>query len=95
MRALLTIRDLKALLQVSESTLRRWLAATRAGTGNFPWPINGFGKKLLFRPEDIEAWIAAGRQQQQVPNFESASQRSKRHTAALKSLKQKGVKINN
>jgi hypothetical protein len=95
MRALFTLQDLIRILNYSEATLRRYIADARLGIGNFPLPVNdGFKRKLLFRPEDIESWIAASRQQQPVQNIESASQRSKRHTAAMKSLKLKGVKIN-
>jgi predicted DNA-binding transcriptional regulator AlpA len=92
MRKLLTFRDLLLILQISEPTLRRYIANARRGTGNFPLPVNdGFKRKLLFRPEDIESWLAAGRQQQPVHNFDTASQRSKRHSAAMKSLAGKGV----
>jgi predicted DNA-binding transcriptional regulator AlpA len=93
MQKLLTLRDLLPLLQVSEATIRRWLAETRRGAGNFPKPVNGFKRKLLFRPEDIESWAAAGRQQQPVRNIETASQRSKRHATALDRLRAKGVSV--
>ena len=91
MQALLTLQDLLPLLKVSEPTIRRWLAETRKGTGSFPMPINGFKRKLLFHPDEIERW--AGCRQQPTPVFESASQRSKRHTAAMKALEKKGVCI--
>ena len=91
MKKLLTLRDLMLILNCSESTLRRRHAETLAGIGNFPRSVNGFGKKLLFRPEDIEAWAAAGRPPPVA--VESTSQRSKRHAAALKRLQSKGVRI--
>jgi integrase len=62
METLLTIRDLQDLLRVSEATLRRWLAEARKGTGDFPKPVNGFKRKLLFRPVDVEAWAGYQRQ---------------------------------
>ena len=95
MQKLLTVQDLLPILQVSEATLRRWLAETRAGRGNFPKPITGFKRKLLFHSDDIERW--AGCQQQPTPTAktESPTQRSKRHTAAMNRLKSKGVRIAN
>ena len=93
MKTLLTLRDLMLLLNLSEATLRRRIAESRAGIGNFPKPVTGFRRKLLFRPEDIEAWAAAGRPPPVA--VESASQRSKRHTTAMKRLESKGVRITN
>ena len=92
MQKLLTLRDLLPILQVSEPTIRRWLAEARRGTGNFPKPINGFKRKLLFHPAEIERW--AGCQQQPPPvAFESTTQRKKRHAAAMESLSRMGVNI--
>jgi len=91
MRQFLTLKDLIFILNESEATIRRRHAEARRGVGNFPQSVNGYKRKLLFRPEDIESWAAAVRQQQPVPHIESASQRSKRHTAAMASLIQKGV----
>jgi len=91
MQKLLIVQDLLPILQVSEATLRRWLAETRAGRGNFPKPITGFKRKLLFNPDEIEAWTAAGRPPPVA--VEPASQRSKRHAAAMKRLQSKGVRV--
>jgi predicted DNA-binding transcriptional regulator AlpA len=93
MKPLLTILDLVNLLRVSESTLRRWIAESRRGLNSFPKPVNGFKRKLLWHPVDIELWMTAGRQQQPVPNFGSPTERKKRHTAAMSRLQSKGVKI--
>ena len=57
MQALLTIRDLIPLLQVSEPTIRRWVSESRKGIGTFPKPINGAKRKLLFNPVEIETWM--------------------------------------
>ena len=86
MRKLLTFKELLAIANVSEPTGRRYIAS-----GNLPKPVSSPGRKLLFRPEDVEAWLAAGCQQQSVPNIESPTERKKRHTAAMKFLKQKGI----
>jgi len=93
MKQLLSLQDLLPILKVSEPTLRRWLAESRVGRGNFPRSVNAPGKKLLFRPEDIEAWASAGRPQPVAT--ESSSQRSKRHASAMKRLESKGVHVPN
>ena len=91
MKKLLTLRDLTLILNISESTARRRHAETLAGIGNFPRSVNVHGKKMLFRPEEVEAWAAAGRP---LPvAVEPASQRSKRHAAAMNRLKSKGVRV--
>ena len=92
MQPLLTIPDLVVLLRVSEPTLRRWLSESRKGIGNFPKPVNGFKRKLLWNPAAIERWVAfQNSANPQPPIPESPSERKKRHSAALKLLKQKGV----
>lgn len=95
MKKLLTFIDLLLILPVSESTLRRYIAKARRGTGNFPLPVNeGFKRKLLFRPEDIERWVATQNSAApQPPIPESSRERSKRHSAAMKILAQKGVTL--
>jgi transposase len=94
MQALLTIKDLQDFFRVSEPTIRRWLSEARKGEGNFPKPVNGFKRKLLFRPADVERW--AGCEQQQAPvRVESAKSREKRHNAAMKRLQTKGVSVAN
>ena len=93
MKQLLTLRDLMLILNLSEATLRRRIAESRAGIGNFPKSVNhGVRRKLLFNPDEIELWAGC---QQSVPaaKIESASQRSKRHQDALKRLRSKGVKV--
>jgi len=91
MQKLLTLQDLIAILQVSEPTIRRWLAESRKGTGSFPKSVNGYKRKLLFRPEDIEVWAAAGRPPPVA--IESASSRAKRNDAAMSALRKKGVGV--
>jgi predicted DNA-binding transcriptional regulator AlpA len=91
MTKLLTLRDLMSILNLSEATLRRRIAESRAGIGDFPKPLTGFRRKLLFHPDDIERW--AGCRQRAPPEVESATQRTKRHNAALERLRSRGVKI--
>ena len=95
MKKLLTFKDLLPILSVSEATLRRWLAETRKGIGDFPKPINGFKRKLLWSPSDIEFWLSRHQKSAPVCNveIESATQRSKRYNTAMKALEKKGVKI--
>ena len=87
----ITLTQLMFIANISESTARRRHAETLAGIGNFPRSVNAPGKKLLFRPEDIEAWASAGRPPPVA--VESGCQRSKRHAAAMKRLKSKGVRV--
>jgi predicted DNA-binding transcriptional regulator AlpA len=91
MQKLLTLRDLMPLLNLSESTIRRRIAESRAGVGNFPKPITASKRKLLFNPDEVDRW--ANCQQRAPPEIESASQRTKRHHAALDRLRSRGVKI--
>jgi len=93
MQALLTIQDLIPILRVSEPTLRRWLAESRKGTGNFPKPINGFKRKLLFHPDEIERWMGCRQHSTPVAKIESATQRAKRHNTAMDRLRSKGVNV--
>ena len=93
MKKLLTLRDLLLLLNISEATLRRRIAESRNGAGNFPKPVDGYKRKLLFRPDDIEYWAGCCQQTAPVTKVESASQRSKRHATALERLRSKGVKV--
>jgi predicted site-specific integrase-resolvase len=85
LQKLLTLKDLIPVLNVSEATIRRWLAA-----GNFIKPVNGYKCKLLFRPEDLEIWLATGCQQQPVPNIESSSERKKRHDLPMPPRRKSG-----
>ena len=91
MKKLLTLRDLMLILNLSEATLRRRISESRKGIGNFPKPVCGSKCKLLFNPDEVELW--AGCQQRAPPEIESASQRTKRHNAALERLRSRGVKI--
>ena len=94
MKTLLTLRDLMLILNLSDATLRRRIAESRAGIGNFAKPVTGFRRKLLFRLEDIESW-AGSQQSAPVAKIESSTQRQRRHNAAVKRLQSKGVRVPN
>jgi predicted DNA-binding transcriptional regulator AlpA len=95
MKKLLTLRDLIPILNISEATIRRRIAESRAGIGNFPKPvINGSRRKLLFNHDDIERW-AGCQQSAPVAKIESSTQRQRRHSAAMNRLKSKGVRVAN
>jgi predicted DNA-binding transcriptional regulator AlpA len=89
----ITLTQLMFIANISESTARRRHAETLAGIGNFPRSVNAPGKKLLFRPEDVEAWASAGRPTPAA--IETTSQRSKRHSVAMNRLAAKGVRVPN
>ena len=93
MKKLLTLRDLMLILNLSEATLRRRISESRKGIGNFPKPVCGSNRKLLFNPDEIELWAGCCQQPVPIAKIESSAQRSKRHTAALASLRSKGVKV--
>lgn len=92
MRRLLTFQNLLAILPISEATLRRRISESRRGIGNFPKSVNRPGRKLLFRPEDVELWVASQNSADpQPPIPESTRERAKRHAIAMKALAGKGV----
>jgi len=75
MEKFLTLPEVLELTRVSYTTLSRYWKA-----GLFPRPLLGRGKKLVFDPEAVSAWLQA---QQQVapPNIIPPSQ-LKRETKA-------------
>lgn len=92
---LLHLPDVMALFGVAESTVRRWTAEARAGTSRFPLPLD-MGKrkgKLMWSRESIVVFQNS-KQSHAPPNIESASAKSKRYNAAVKSLQGRGVKLN-
>ena len=54
----LLIHEVAVLCRVAESTVRRWVAESRAGRGDFPLPISQPGRKLLWRASDIETFLS-------------------------------------
>ena len=57
MKKLLTRKELCELLCISDSTRYRMTK-----TGEFILPVNGQGRKLLFDPDAVEAWIKSRQQ---------------------------------
>jgi len=95
MKKPLTFQNLLSDISYSESTLRRLISDSRKGIGDFPKPITGFKRKLLFNPDDIQRWMSS--QQQSTPDtkVESPTQLSKRHSAAMNRLSARGVHVPN
>jgi len=48
---LLTVTELSEVIRLSVGTIRHWVAGGKI-------PVVRFGSRVLFRPEEIEAWIA-------------------------------------
>jgi predicted site-specific integrase-resolvase len=91
MQKLLTLKDLLLIIGVSETTLRRWIAA-----GIFVKPVTtGFKRKKFWNPADVERWMGSNRQSPPVAKVESETQRQRRHSAAMKRLQSKGVRVAN
>ena len=94
---LLTIADIMRIFCVSQITVYRWLDLARQGKHPLPLPIgDGIGnrkqkRRLRWIRESILAYLNASNPQ--VPEIESPTQRTKRHNAALASLRAKGVKV--
>jgi len=85
----LTIKDIQKIFHVSPVTIYRWVNRARAGQSRFPLPIGGHKQKLCWSKESIVAFQNAN--SVPLPAIESASQRQKRHSDAMKRLQAKGV----
>ena len=57
MKRLLTRKELLELLGIGDSTLYRMTKA-----GEFILPVNGQGRKSLFCPDAVEAWVKSRQQ---------------------------------
>jgi len=55
-KGLFTIQDLCRYFGLSEQTIRRRIKEAKEGMGTFPKPIFGYGRKGLWRIEDIMNW---------------------------------------
>ena len=95
---LLTIADIMRIFCVSQITVYRWLDLARQGKHPLPLPIGECignhkqKRRLRWSRESILAYLNASNPQVS-PTTESATQRAKRHNAALASLRAKGVKV--
>jgi len=89
----LHIRDVMRIFGVSQPTVYRWLAESRAGRSRFPLPIShgtfGGKRKLLWNYNDILAFQNA--ESPQPAKVESAADRKKRYTTAMQQLERQGV----
>jgi predicted DNA-binding transcriptional regulator AlpA len=52
----LGVSDIKRIFGISQVSVYRWVAASRAGTSRFPLPIGGSKQKLRWNAGDIEAY---------------------------------------
>ena len=89
---LLTISDITKIFSVSQVSVYRWVALARQGKHRFPLPIGDYKQKLRWSREAIAAYQHASNPQ--PAKIESASQRQKRHAAAMDRLRSKGVNVN-
>ena len=90
-KPLLTIEDVMEMFDVSRPTVYRWNRLARKGRSGFPVSIGDVKQGLRWSREAILAYLSANNPQAVV--VETASQRKKRHSTALKSLRAKGVKV--
>jgi len=79
------------IFHVSQPTVYRWVSEARAGKSQFPVPIFGYKRKLLWLKEAILAFQNKNNMPTQV---ESAKARSQRHAVAMRSLAAQGVSVN-
>ena len=90
---ILLISEVSALFRVSNVTIYRWLAESRAGQGTFPLPISQRKAKLRWLASDIERYIAS---QSVMPEFVSPVKQKKeydrRQEAARAVLARHGIK---
>ncbi|GAA5213750.1 helix-turn-helix transcriptional regulator [Corallincola platygyrae] len=49
---LLTEAEVRKLMSISRSTLRRWIKA-----GNFPAPVQLPGRRVAWRSSDLNTWL--------------------------------------
>jgi len=90
---LLGAQDIILLFCISLATLFRWLREARAGRSDFPLPVPSPGRRLLWKRDSIEAYLAK-QHPPNVPKIETPSQLKKRHNAAMSQLETKhGVKV--
>jgi transposase-like protein len=83
-----TVKDIMEKFGVSQITVYRWVALARQGKHWLPLPIGDRNQTLRWSQESF-----ANLKPRAPPEIESASQRTKRHNAALERLRSRGVKI--
>jgi predicted DNA-binding transcriptional regulator AlpA len=90
-KPLLTVEDLMVIFIVSRQTIYRWNRLAKEGRSRFPVSVGDTKQGLRWSREAILAYLSANNSHSPVP--ESAMERKKRHSTALKSLRAKGVKV--
>ena len=60
---LLNIQEVCKFYGLSIQTIRRRIREAKQGTGSFPAPIFGYGRKALWHKTDIENWKESEPQQ--------------------------------
>ena len=93
---LLTIKDIMQLFGYSRNTVYRRLREARAGRGGIPLPIpTGAKRSLRWNAEDVRKFLESANdtpQKSPTQEIESATQRQRRHNAAMKELERFGIK---
>jgi len=71
----LLIDEVAALMRVSNVTIYRWIAESRAGRGSFPLPISRRKGKNRWLASDIERYLSS--QSAGLPTFVSPAKQKK------------------
>ena len=91
-----TVEDLMRIFQLSRVSIYRRLREARAGRGGLPLPIpTGTKRSLRWNAEDVRKFMQSADDEPQTQptlKIESATQRQKRHNAAMKQLERFGIK---
>ena len=92
----LTIDDIMKIFHLSRNSVYRRLREARAGRGGLPLPIpTGTKRSLRWNAEDVRNFLqSANDAPKTLPTLkiESATQRQRRHNAAMKQLERFGIK---
>jgi len=93
----LLIDEVATLLRISQSTIYRLIADSRAGRSNFPVPISRRKGKNRWLASDIERYLASQSASKVPVNFVSPAKKQKEHQrrqdAAKAALARHGIKI--
>ena len=93
---LLTTEDMMRIFGLSRTSIYRRLKEARAGRGGLPLPIpTGTKQAIRWNAEDVKKFLENANDQPQTSptlEIESATQRQRRHNAAMKKLERFGIK---
>jgi predicted DNA-binding transcriptional regulator AlpA len=91
---LLEIRDIMRIFGYPRSTVYRRLREARAGRGGLPLPIpTGAKRSLRWNAEDVRKFLENTDKAPPTQEIETATQRQRRHNAAMKTLERFGIKV--